>query len=248
MQHEHGDDEQRRRRRPAGRRCAADRVAHRLDADPRVAPVVDRVERPVEGGEEPHVEQLHEQQQAEHRPDDPGHDAPRAGGQDQRQRDERRRPRAAAATNRSSVSRSAGRGRPARPRRSAAASTVSTAATPCDGPRRRRLWLVVARRPPRPVGRRPRGAPQPPDVAAERLGEQGQRDGEDDLLQRQGQRRRRRRPISVMPCTAASELAPVARAAAGRASTAAPSRPPGRRSARRRSRAPTSRRGGRRTR
>ena len=52
-------------------RVAADRVAQRLDADAGVAPVVDRVERPVEAREEPHVEQLHEHQQAEHRPERP---------------------------------------------------------------------------------------------------------------------------------------------------------------------------------
>ena len=54
-------------------------VAQRLDADGGVAPVVDGIERPVEGREEAEVEELHEHQQAERRPDHPGHDAPGAG-------------------------------------------------------------------------------------------------------------------------------------------------------------------------
>ena len=43
----------------------SDRVAQRLDADPGVAPVVDGVERPVEGREEADVEDLHEHQQTQ---------------------------------------------------------------------------------------------------------------------------------------------------------------------------------------
>ena len=46
------------------------------------APVVDRVERTVEGDEEADVEELHQHQQAERRPDHPREDAPGAGGQD----------------------------------------------------------------------------------------------------------------------------------------------------------------------
>ena len=42
---------------------SADRVAQRLDADAHVARVVDGVERPVEGREEPHVEDLHDHEQ-----------------------------------------------------------------------------------------------------------------------------------------------------------------------------------------
>ena len=67
---------------------AADRVAQRLDADPGVAPVGDGVERPVEGLEEPHVEDLHDHQQAEDRSDDAGQEAPSGGGQDERQGDD----------------------------------------------------------------------------------------------------------------------------------------------------------------
>ena len=61
---------------------AAEGVAHRLDPDGGVAPVVDRVERTVERGEEAEVEELHHHQQAERRPDHPRQEAPGAGGQD----------------------------------------------------------------------------------------------------------------------------------------------------------------------
>ena len=54
-----GDDEVRAR--------PADRVAQRLDADPRVARVVDGLERPVERREEPDVEDLHDHEHAQHR-------------------------------------------------------------------------------------------------------------------------------------------------------------------------------------
>ena len=60
---------------------AADRVAQRLDADPRVARVGDGVERPVEGREEPHVEDLHEHERAQHRSHEHGQHAARGGGQ-----------------------------------------------------------------------------------------------------------------------------------------------------------------------
>ena len=59
----------------------ADRVAQRLDADPHVARVVDGVERPVERGEEPDVEHLHEHEHAQHRARDHGQHAARGGGQ-----------------------------------------------------------------------------------------------------------------------------------------------------------------------
>ena len=61
-------------------RRAADRVAQRLDADAECSPVLDRVERPVEGREEPEVEDLHDDQQAEHRPDDARPGRAEAGG------------------------------------------------------------------------------------------------------------------------------------------------------------------------
>ena len=63
---------------------AADRVAQRLDADARVARVVDGVERPVEGREEAHVEDLHEHERAQHRADDHGQHAARGRGQQRR--------------------------------------------------------------------------------------------------------------------------------------------------------------------
>ena len=66
----------------------ADRVAHRLDPDPGVAPVADGVERPVEGREEAEVEDLHDHQQTESRPDDPGQEASSGGGQDEGQSDD----------------------------------------------------------------------------------------------------------------------------------------------------------------
>ena len=59
----------------------ADRVAQRLDADPHVARVVDRLERPVERREEADVEDLHDHEHAQHRSRDHGQHAPRGGGQ-----------------------------------------------------------------------------------------------------------------------------------------------------------------------
>ena len=55
---------------------------------PSVARVVDGVERPVEGREEPHVEDLHEHEHAEHRSDDHGQHAARGGGQQDGQGDD----------------------------------------------------------------------------------------------------------------------------------------------------------------
>ena len=59
----------------------ADRVAQRLDADPDVAHVVDGAERPVERGEEPDVEHLHEHERAQQRAHDHGERAAPGGGQ-----------------------------------------------------------------------------------------------------------------------------------------------------------------------
>ena len=97
---EHGDDEHRRAGDGQVRVRPADRVAQRLDADPGVAPVVDRVERPVEGREEADVEDLHDHQQAEHRPDDPGQEAPRGRRAGRGRARGRRGPRAGAARTR----------------------------------------------------------------------------------------------------------------------------------------------------
>ena len=54
----------------------AEGVTHRADADREVAPVLDRVERPVERDEEAEVEDLDQDQHTEQRPDHPGHEAP----------------------------------------------------------------------------------------------------------------------------------------------------------------------------
>ncbi len=66
----------------------ADRVAQRLDADSNVARVRDGVERPVEGREEPHVEDLHYHEHRQHRAQDHGQHSPRGGGQQDGQRDD----------------------------------------------------------------------------------------------------------------------------------------------------------------
>ena len=54
----------------------AERVAHRLDAEREEAPVVDRVERTVEGDVEADVEELHQHEHAERRTDHARDDAP----------------------------------------------------------------------------------------------------------------------------------------------------------------------------
>ena len=85
---EDGDAEQRRTDDGQVRVRPTDRVAQRLDADPGVAPVTNGVERPVEGRKETEVEDLHEDQQTESRPDDPGQGTSRGGGQGEGQRDD----------------------------------------------------------------------------------------------------------------------------------------------------------------
>ena len=85
---EHADSEHDRSGDSQVRLCPADRVAQGLDADPRVAPVGDRVEGAVEGLEEPHVEDLHDHQEAQNRSGDARHEALRAGRQEEGQRDE----------------------------------------------------------------------------------------------------------------------------------------------------------------
>ena len=49
---------------------------------------LDGVERPVEGGEEAEVEELHDGQEAERRSDHPGQEASTGAGQDEGQRDD----------------------------------------------------------------------------------------------------------------------------------------------------------------
>ena len=78
---EEPDEEHGRDRDGEVRARPADGVAQRLDADPRVARVVDGVERPVERREEPDVEHLHDNEHAEDRAQDHGQHAARGGGQ-----------------------------------------------------------------------------------------------------------------------------------------------------------------------
>ena len=85
---EEGDDEQPRDGDGDARARAADRVAQRLDPDPRVARVVDGIERPVERREEADVEDLHDDEQAQHHARDHGQHAARGGGQQHRERDD----------------------------------------------------------------------------------------------------------------------------------------------------------------
>ena len=87
QQREHRDGEQgdHQRSRDGGdevRSRGADRVAQRLDPDPRVARVVDGLERPVERREEADVEDLDDDEQAQHRSRDHDQHAPPAGGQE----------------------------------------------------------------------------------------------------------------------------------------------------------------------
>src|SRR4029077_1061208 len=67
---------------------AAEGVAHRRDADREGGSVLDRVEEAVERDEEAEVEELEEDDRAEHEPSDPRHDAPGAGRQGNGQADD----------------------------------------------------------------------------------------------------------------------------------------------------------------
>ena len=78
---EERDDEHGRDRDGEVRARPADRVAQRLDADPQVARVVDGLERPVERGEEADVQDLHDDEDAQHRAGEHGQHAARGGGQ-----------------------------------------------------------------------------------------------------------------------------------------------------------------------
>jgi hypothetical protein len=83
-----GDDDQHRARdRQVGIR-AAERVAHRLDPDGGIAPIVDRVERAVEGDEEADVEELHEHQKSKHGPEQPRDESAGAARQHDDQQDD----------------------------------------------------------------------------------------------------------------------------------------------------------------
>ena len=211
---------------------AADRVAQRLDADPHVARVVDGVERPVERGEEPHVEDLHEHEHAQHRARDDGQHAARGGGQ-QRRRARRRR---------------AARGGAARTRRrsrslvwfgaTSAAQTSSRARTVSATAMRAARWRRARRR-----RRRHSHHVHSPIDAASATSAATSRACVSARGRTLGGRDRQHDPLRRR-----DDPAPAARAAAARASTAAATRRRGTRSARRRSRAPTRRRSGRRRR
>ena len=148
-----------------------------------------------------HVEQLHDHQDAEQRADDAGQDAPRDGGQDERQAEEHealeREPRERARGETPGWIRS-DQGDPhddegeKRERRGDAAGRVR-AGRGRGGDAWPRRASVAA------------GAPQPPDVAAERLGEQGERDGEAAAMTVRG-RTSAAAIVSTIPCVAATTL------------------------------------------
>ena len=178
---------------------AAEGVAHRLDADGGVAPVVDRIERAVKGDEEPEVEELRQRQQAEHRPYHPRDDAPGAGRQGDGQHDDddpfEREPHECAGCEKPRLVRS-DQGDP-----------HHDEGEQCDHDGSARI--AVANRSDSRAGGAP-VPPQPPDVTSERLGKQGERDGEGGAGQsrRQDLRRRDRQRDSL--CSR-DDLAPVAR-------------------------------------
>ena len=138
------------------------RVAQRLDADARVARVVDGPERPVEGGEEADVEHLHDDEHAQHRSRDDGQHAPRRRGQQRGHGDEHQQ-----------LERE--------PREPAEVEAVGPVRRDERGPdeeqgeRAERHGDAPARRPRRAA------APQPPGALPHRGGERDERDGEEDL-------------------------------------------------------------------
>ena len=246
-QHERGDHRQRRSGEHQVRAGAADRLAQRLDPDVAIAPVLGGVERPVEGREEAVVEHLHDDQQANRRPHHPGQQAPGGGGQDQGQGDH---------------DHTLERELHERTGCEEAGLVGSDECTPDEQEREQRDhdgyghadWSVPgvhSRIPLRngrrlEAGRRP-VAPQPPDVAPERLGKQGERGreadaGESDRAAHRLPRSRARRPGSPRPPCASRGRA------AARASTRPATRRPGTRSVPGRSGAPTRRPRGRRRR
>ncbi len=193
----------------------AEGVAQRLDADPGVGPVRDRVERPVERREEPDVEDLHQDQQTESEADQPGQDAPSGGGQDEgqgddddaldREPDEGPRGQSARLVRRDE-------GDPHQHDGEHGAEHSQARSHPAA--RRPGLRHSGGRAPARSrcdsAGRGVPVAPEPPHVAAERLGEQGQCHDERSL--RQG----RRQDVGSSgrqhdPLDRRDDLAPVAR-------------------------------------
>ena len=162
----------------------ADRVAQRLDADPHVARVGDGVERPVEGRDEPHVEDLHDAR------------APPAA---------LRRPRPArgagwraAARPAATTTRSSRGSRTNAPTCEAARLVRRDEGGPDEqqGEDRERHGDARAQRPAlgaagvarrRLVGRGVPAAPQPPRALAERRRQRGERGDQERLRERPGQ-------------------------------------------------------------
>ena len=223
---------------------AADRVAQRLDADPRVARVVDGVERPVEGREEPDVEDLHEHEHAQHRSHDHGQHAARGGGQQDGQGDDDEELEREAARTRRAVRRLGWFGATRAAQTSSRARTVSAtrdarAQRPALGLTDVALRHLIARGVP--------AAPQPPRALADRRRQRGERGDQEGLRERPGQhlggRDRQHDPLRRR-----DDLAPAAR----RQRRAHPRQQPlageEQRSAPPRSRAPTRRTRGRRRR
>ena len=170
-QDEQGDDQHDRDDRDEVRARRADRVAQRLDADPHVAQVVDGAERPVERGEEPDVEHLHEHEHAQQRAHDDGEHAASGDGQQHRQYDDNEE------LERESRERAGGE--PARLVRCDAATQTSATARPVS--------TAATRVRPRSVAGTWAAAPQPPGALADRRREQGERDDEERLRDGAGQ-------------------------------------------------------------
>ena len=199
-EHRRTDDEQVRLRPP-------DRVAQRLDADPGVAAVGDRVERPVEGLEEPHVEGLHDDHQTEDRSDDAGQEEPTPGRKNDGQGDEdealERDPHERVGRETVQLVRH-DEGEPHDDK----GEDREHDGDACAHPSASRAGASVGCR--SGTGRGVPVAPQPPDIAAERLGEQGERGGDGEL----GQSPRHdvcRRDRQHDPLRRGDDLAPVAR-------------------------------------
>ena len=220
---------------------AADRLAQRLDADRGVAPVLDGVERPVEGREEAESSTFTTISRPSAGPTTQA-SRRRAGAGRTRARAITMTPSSGSLTNARAVKRPGWSGATRAAHTSRKASSVSTTEMATrTGPCRGRAPAASRSGSGRHLaaGRRP-VAPQPPDVAAERLGEQGERGGEggagEGQRQDAGCRDRQHDPLRRR-----DDLAPVA---PGQRRAHPRDQPPGdeeRVACRRRSRAPTRR-------
>ena len=208
--HEQGDAEHGRAGDDQIRFRVADRVAQRLDADAGVAPIGHGVERPVEGLEEPHVEDLHDDEQAEHRAQDAGQGASSPRGQHEGQGDD-------------------GEALERDPHECAGRETTELIRSDERGPHDEKSQDREHRGEPGSHGSAPRAGmsggcesgapggnhrrtpvdPQPGDIAAERLGEQGER-GEDGDLRRSERHDARGRDRQHDSLRRSDDLAPVA--------------------------------------